>query len=420
MSGKVRDKRLDSRTARFRLARGRQPHWRTIVPGRAHLGFQRWKDAAEGRWLLRRYVNGKYTGETIGLADDAARADGDRILTFEQAEAKARAMVEAPATKIDRMTVRQAMELYVDYKRSLGQSVSDVIGRGTVHILPTLGNRVVAELTAEELRRWLASLAASRAQLRPKAGKVKHRPEAKGDEAIRARRASANRVLTMLKAILNHAYDEGHLPNRDAWGRKLKPFRDVERARLRFLTEPEATRLINAADGEFRSLVEAGLQTGARYGELIRLEACDFDAAAGTINIRRSKTGKGRYVWLTPEGVEFFTEMCAGRAGNDLIFRKADGEPWKKSSQARPMREACARAKIKPAIGFHQLRHTYASLAVMGGAPLLILARNLGHTDTRMCEKHYAHLAPSYEAEAIRAAAPRFNIKRERRLVPFR
>jgi hypothetical protein len=46
----------------------------------------------------------------------------------------------------------------------------------------------------------------------------------------------------------------------------------------------------------------------------------------------------------------------------------------------------------------------------MNGAPLMVVARNLGHTDTRMVEKHYGHLAPSYVAEQIRAAAPRFGI----------
>jgi hypothetical protein len=44
----------------------------------------------------------------------------------------------------------------------------------------------------------------------------------------------------------------------------------------------------------------------------------------------------------------------------------------------------------------------------MAGVPLLVVAKNLGHTDTRMVEKHYGHLAPSYIAEAIRAGAPRF------------
>jgi integrase len=77
----------------------------------------------------------------------------------------------------------------------------------------------------------------------------------------------------------------------------------------------------------------------------------------------------------------------------------------------RPMAKAVARAKITPSISFHGLRHTWASLAVMGGMPLLVVARNLGHSDTRMVERHYGHLAPSYIADEIRKAAPRFGTK---------
>ena len=47
----------------------------------------------------------------------------------------------------------------------------------------------------------------------------------------------------------------------------------------------------------------------------------------------------------------------------------------------------------------------------MNGAPLLVVARALGHSSTRMVERVYGHLAPSYEADAIRAAAPQFGIK---------
>jgi hypothetical protein len=44
----------------------------------------------------------------------------------------------------------------------------------------------------------------------------------------------------------------------------------------------------------------------------------------------------------------------------------------------------------------------------MSGVPLLVVANNLGHADTRMVERHYGHLAPSYIADAIRAGAPKF------------
>jgi hypothetical protein len=47
----------------------------------------------------------------------------------------------------------------------------------------------------------------------------------------------------------------------------------------------------------------------------------------------------------------------------------------------------------------------------MGGVPLMIVARNLGHTSTRMVEKHYGHLLQSYEKEQIRSGAPKFGIK---------
>ena len=422
MAGTVKHAKLESRTSRSRLKRGRQPHWQALMPSRVHLGYQCWKGDKEGRWVLRRYIgNNKYRRVTLGRADDAAAADGEHVLTFEQAGAKARAMVAAPnGGKVERLTVRQAMARYVDYKHSQGQPVNDLLGRSDAHILPALGDLVVAELTAEQLRRWLATMAAAPAQSRPKAGKPQFKPAPANDEAARARRASANRVLTMLKAALNHAFDEGHVGNRDAWGRKLKPFRDVEVARVHYLDVKQAQRLVHAADEDFRPLVRAALETGCRYGELVRLEIADFNPDAGTVTIRKSKSGKARHVVLTPEGADFFRQHCAGRARGALMFCRDNGAPWRTSEQSRPMAAACIRARITPAVSFHALRHTWASLATMAGVPLLVVARNLGHVDTRMVEKHYGHLTQSFITEAIHASAPRFGGNVNKRVVPLR
>jgi integrase len=432
MAGTIEPAKFESRTARGRLKRGRQPHWRAIVPGKVHLGYQCWKGDAAGRWLLRRYIgkhksaNGKpvakYRISTLGLADDAAKANGIHVLTFEQADAKARAMVAAPDNgKIERLTVRQAMERYIEHKRDQGQEVRDILSRGAAHILPNLGNLVVAELTTEQLRKWLATMAAAPAQNRPKAGKPRFRAEPATEAEKRARRASANRVLTMLKAALNHAYDEGHVANRDAWGRKLKPFRNVEVARVRYLTVAQAKRLLNACAADFRPLVRAALETGCRYSELARMQVHDFNPDVSTIAIGKSKSGKARHVILTPEGAEFFRQHCAGRDGLETMFRHADGTAWNKSEQARPMREACTHARITPAVSFHALRHTWASLAAMNGVPLMVVAKNLGHADTRMVEKHYGHLAPSFITAAIHAGAPRYDVKvGNKKVVPLR
>ena len=207
-------------------------------------------------------------------------------------------------------------------------------------------------------------------------------------------------MLTILKAALNHAFNDGKLPSDAAW-RKVKPFRGVDAARIHYLTVTEARRLINACEPGLRPLVQAALQTGARYGELASLKVHDFNADAGTVAIRQSKAGTPRHAVLTDEGAALFAHWTAGRAGSEPLLLRPGGEPWRASHQRRPMREACERAKIVPALSFHGLRHTWASLAVMAGMPLLVVARNLGHADTRMVERHYGHLAPSYVVDAI-------------------
>ena len=187
---------------------------------------------------------------------------------------------------------------------------------------------------------------------------------------------------------------------------------------MRYLSVKEAQRLINAADREFRPLVMAALATGCRYSELTRLECHDFNPDAGSIAIRKSKTGRARHVILTDEGVQFFRQHCAGRAGHELMFVHADGTGWRASEQGRPMEAACARAKLKH-VTLHTLRHSWASLAAMRGVPMTVIAANLGHIGTRTTEKHYAHLSDSHVRDAIRAGAPRFGFKPDEKIVPF-
>jgi integrase len=160
--------------------------------------------------------------------------------------------------------------------------------------------------------------------------------------------------------------------------------------------------------------VRAALETGCRYSELARLEVYDFNFDPGTVAIRKSKGGKPGHVILTPEGAEFFQHHCAGRTGSDLMFRHADGSRWNTSEQSRPMKEACEHATIMPRVSFHILRHSWASLAVMAGVPLLVVAENLGHADTRMSRNITGiwHRATSLTPSA--PGAPRFGDRASR------
>jgi integrase len=260
------------------------------------------------------------------------------------------------------------------------------------------------------LKQWFKGLAKAPPRLRTKKGakRQNHRQIDTDDiEAIRARKVSANRILGQLKGALNYAVSEERVAgDRTPW-RNVKPHKGVAAARVRYLSVDEAQRLINGAEPEFRPMIEAGLLTGARYAELCRLRVEDFNPDSGTILIRRSKSAKARHVVLTDdEGVRFFTRQSVGRRGSEPMLGI-----WGPSHQVRRMKAASERAEIDPLVSFHGLRHTWASHTVMAGVPLMVVAKNLGHSDTRMVEKHYGHLAPSYVTDEIRRGAPRFGIE---------
>jgi integrase len=415
MARKVKDRQLDSREARGKLKPRGKPYWRSLE-ARLHIGYRKLKGKA-GTWWARHYIGAQtYEIEALGSADDLSDADGVAILDFWQAQSGARermvSRAHAAAGKTGPLTVKDAIEQYLDRLEGNGRDTYDARRRAEAFIIPKLGVVECASLTADMLHKWHVSLAKQPARIRTAAGEQQqHRALPSGDaEAVRRRRASGNRVLVILKAALNVAWREGKIASDAAW-RRVRPFGGTSAARVRYLTVAEAQRLINAADPDFRPLVEAALQTGARYSELARLQVLDFNSDAGTVHIRKSKTGKARHVILSEEGQLLLEQLTAGRSGHELLLKRSDGEPFGKSNQAERMREACQRARISPPVGFHSLRHTWASLAVMNGVPLLVCAKNLGHRDTRMVEQHYGHLAPSYVDDAIRAGAPRFGVK---------
>lgn len=403
-------------------ARDTSHNFRLIEPG-LHLGYRK-LPTGPGTWIARTYdqasasyavTNLRTRDGNIIVADDYDDADGATVLSFAQAQERAKATTKTPRAEAAKpYTVADAVRDYLlrlEHDGRAAHAIYDARRRIEGFVLPALGAIRLDALATERLRRWRDAIATSPPRLRTRKGdKQKHRELGDGADAKRARRATANRTWTVLRAVLNHAFHEGKCPSDLAW-RRVKPYRSVDAARVRYLTAAEAKRLLNACDPDFRRLVRGALETGCRYGELARLEVADFHPGGGTISIAQSKSGKPRHVTLTPEGAAVFAEVAAGRPSGDRLFLRDDGEAWGASHQIRLMREACARARIEPAVSFHILRHCWASLAVMAGVPLTVVAQNLGHRDTRMCEQHYSHLAPSYVRDAIHAGAPRFGGK---------
>jgi integrase len=425
MARTARNTSLETRTARARLRIRRTPYFAKIAKG-LRLGYYR--GSVSGSWIARCYRGaGVYATEALGIADDTLDADGVKVFDYWQAQEHARRWGERQRLIAEGMlregsyTVANAV---TDYLAEIKAEKSPAAVQGAKYILdawilPDLGAIEVEKLTTDRINRWRNKLATQPKRVRSKrtAAEPATRKTADGEDARRARTATANRILTMLKAALNRAFQADRVSSDSAW-RKVKPFKRVDEAVVRYLSAAEARRLVRACPEDFRKMVQAALLTGCRYSELARLKCGNFNSDSGTLAIRLSK-GKIRHVVLTDEAKLSFADWIKDKSPSDHVFLRTDGGVWGTSHQKRPLDEASKRAEISPAVNFHILRHTHGSHLAMKGVPMGVIAAQLGHADTRMTEKHYAHLAPSYVAQVIRANFPVLGLSDPAQILPL-
>lgn len=417
--GRLSDFATAASRSRLKPLAGCRPHWRFLAKRKA-LGYRpKQGGGGAGTWCVRVLMPGTqiYRQGKLGNADDDRLiADGRSVLNLDQAVEAALAWCEdiergakglAPV-KRGPYTVNHCMDDYLEWFKHHRKSWRQTAATAKAHIRPALGKLDITELTSEALRLWHHRLAEVPARRRTKPLAPQNYDSSEHADIARRRKVSANRVLAVLRAALNFAFSNGHAKTDVAW-RRLRPFRNVERPRLVYLTVPEARRLLAACEPDFARLVRGALTTGARYGELVSLKVSDFRASpVPCLLIQDSKSGKQRAIYLNDEGVSFFADLCGRRPVWELIFLRSDGTPWQRAQQGRRMADACRRAGIDRPVSFHALRHTYASLYLMNGGQLPDLAAQLGHADTRMTIRHYAHLADSWRAESARKFAPTF------------
>ncbi len=423
MARTVRDAKLETRKAREQLTIQKEPYWR-LISQKAHIGY--YKGSHATKWFARLRLNNKKSGSPyikvqLGKADDVQDADGVTVLNFYQAQEKARAWFQhqeqkamgyIPQTPI---TVAEVAERYLAWFKDHRKGYIETRLGIRAHILPTFADKLVNELTTKEIKDWLHKLAATPARNRSKTNKKQeYRRKPQTDHEKRARKASANRTLSTLKAMLNKAFQDELVCDDVSW-RRVKPFEKVDEPKVRFLTETECMRLINASDPHLRELIRAALFTGARYSELANLEAKDVNLDTKHIYIQPSKSGRGRHIPLSSQGQEFFRAVIAGRNGQ-IVFQKENGSAWGRNHHVRLLMEANKNARIEPAVGFHELRHTYASLLAQAGADLLTISKLLGHADTRITSRHYAHLCDKAMAKTVETLLPSFGYISESRI----
>jgi integrase len=398
--------RLDTREQRSRLPARHDPYYADVAKGVA-VGYR--KGATGASWYLRRFNGKRYHKREVGRADDTAPADGERVLSWPQV---VRLAIAEPA-KADafnrRYSVQQCVDDYIQHRRATGRSLVSIRNDELTlkRFVDKFGSGQVADLTTSDLQRWRDSHV-SQPEPDPEVSEAQRR------EKLRASQASANRQWTTYQAALNYAFNSGRVDADLAW-RRIKSFQDVDQARTRFLSVAECNKLLGACPAPFRNLGEAMLLTGMRPGELSRLIVGQFKETRLEVSAGK---GRLRHVPLTIDGQALFKRLTKGRPADALMLLNPEGKAWTRMQWIRAMRVAVKAAKLPENTVLYDLRRTYGSLLANAGAGDAIIASALGHSDTRMTRRHYAHLLDSVVAAELQAKLPKFKASRKPKVTP--
>jgi integrase len=207
--------------------------------------------------------------------------------------------------------------------------------------------------------------------------------------------ATVNRHIATLKHMMTKAEEWGWISERVLQDvRRVKKLPENNK-RLRYLSDDEADRLMDACQrssvaAELVPIVTLALHTGMRQGEILTLKWNQVDMRNGLILLSDTKSGERRELPMNDTVKAIFRTLPERLDGGKVFVTHMEGPAW---------RTALRRAGIKD-FRFHDLRHTFASRLVMRGVDLATVQSLLGHKTITMTLR-YAHLSPSHRAKAV-------------------
>jgi len=344
-------------------------------------------------------VNGRRRRMTLGRHG---------VITAEQARAMARDALAKAALGTDPMqgrdearadlTVAELCDLYLS--DGVGQKRASTLatdrGRIERHIKPLLGNKPVRQVSPQDVQHAFHEIRRGKTARTAKTGK-------RGLARVRGGEGTARRTIGLLGGIFAYAVKHGLCAENPAHGID----RGKDDSRERFLSASELRQLAGTmasmeADGSLHpysaAIIRLLLFTGARRGEICNARWEDLDLERGVLLVPKGKTGR-RHIRLAAPAVKILSDLpCRGA----WVFPASHGS---NAYQGLPKqwRNLRNRAGLE-GVRVHDLRHTFASYAVQGGASLYLVQHLLGHANASMTQR-YAHLADDPIASANEAVA---------------
>ena len=264
------------------------------------------------------------------------------------------------------------------------------------HIIPSIGKIPISKLTQNDLQQFYAKLKRTGRKVN-----VELKGTGVSDRMVRSCHA-------LCRSSLEKAVEEGLITRNPSIGCKLPPKKNGE---MKVLTQNEIVRLLNQAyDEGYYELFLLELTTGMRRGEILGLKWRDLNLETGELNIKRQLTTKGisvpktkssiRTVLLPPDMLELLREMKK-TAKYDWIFPSPvkEGEPRNPTAITKRFRIMLERAHCKH-VRFHDLRHTFATMALENGMDVKTLSAMIGHVSSETTLNIYSHVTDTMRAQA--------------------
>ena len=394
---KPRAAKLETPTARRKLAVRKKPYWTRISPG-IHLGYRR--NTGAGTWSVRVADSGAEWIKKIALADDLEAASLPHVLSYWQAIDQARALARRqPGEAIDEsrpVTVAEALDRYE----------TDLVARGgspynaehpRIHLPGSILTKPVALLGASELRKWRDSLLAK--GLAP---------------------STVNRTKTGLRAALElAAAHDPRIGNEKSWRRGLAALPDAHNARNVILDDATVRRIVGAAYEHDRALglmVEVAAVTGARLSQLARLEVGDLQADGSEPRLhmplsakgrRRNKRHERRPLPITPPLASVLKQEAAGRPGHAPLLVRSNGERWghgRRRHHRNDFRAVVEAAGLDPdVVTLSAMRHSSIVRMLVNNVPIRVVAA-AHDTSSKMIEAAYSKHISEFTDRLARAA----------------
>ncbi|MFE4911359.1 tyrosine-type recombinase/integrase [Streptomyces sp. NPDC056652] len=303
------------------------------------------------------------------------------------------------------------------------------------YLVPGLGKKKLAKLTAKDVRTWLNQLRTTCQCCARGIDAARDQPRCCVIGSCCSKRLSPLTLAyihSVLKSALEHAVREEEILRNVA--RNVRTGTPRPR-RFEPLTADEARQFLAAAnEHRLHALFELALHTGLRKGELLGLTWADLDLDDGTATIRRTLQrlqGQGltplptktraseRRIPLPPRCVHSLklhrdqqdTERKAAGGTwpeHDYVFTSTTGNPIEQTNLTRTFQALLRQAGLRR-IRFHDLRHTTATLLLEQGVELVVIKELLGHAHIGVTATVYAHVRIRLQRDALNTLGTALN-----------